>query len=214
MFEPVVPAPVEELIAALPKVELHVHLEGSMQPALLLELAAKHGVVGLPASLAAVREWYEFRDFPHFVDVYLAAVQTLRDQEDFALLVAQTAATLAAQNVRYAEVIDTPWLHLDRGIAAEHVFGGLERGREVAERWRNPRPGPYLVGHSSARRGTYRPRNPLPRRPRADRIPARYPVAIRRVPDVELVHRCRFPGPVAPATGAARCRTDGDAELR
>jgi aminodeoxyfutalosine deaminase len=68
--------------------------------------------------------------FPHFIDVYLAAVQTLRDEEDFALLVEQTASTLAAQNVRYAEVIVTPWLHLDRGIPAEHVFGGLERGRQ------------------------------------------------------------------------------------
>ncbi|MGB8960656.1 MAG: adenosine deaminase [Pseudonocardiaceae bacterium] len=133
-IEPVVPASVDELIVALPKVELHVHLEGSMQPALLLELAAKHGVVGLPASLEAVREWYEFRDFPHFIDVYLAAVQTLREQDDFTLLVAQTAATLAAQNVRYAEVIITPWLHLDRGISAEHMFGGLERGRQAAER--------------------------------------------------------------------------------
>lgn len=129
-----VPAPINELIAALPKVELHVHLEGSMQPALLLALARKHGVAGLPASLEAVRQWYEFRDFPHFVDVYLAAVQTLRDQEDFALLVEQTAASLAAQNVRYAEIIVTPWVHLDRGIPAEHVFGGLERGREAAER--------------------------------------------------------------------------------
>jgi aminodeoxyfutalosine deaminase len=121
-----------------------------MQPALLLELAAKHSVVGLPASLEGVRRWYEFRDFPHFIDVYLAAVQTLRDQEDFELLVAQTAATLAAQNVRYAEVIVTPWLHLDRGIAAEHMFGGLERGREAAEdelgirlRWLADFPGHY-----------------------------------------------------------------------
>jgi aminodeoxyfutalosine deaminase len=113
--ERVVPASIDKLIAALPKVELHVHLEGSMQPALLLELARKQGVVGLPASLDAVREWYEFRDFPHFIDVYLAAVQTLRDQKDFALLVEQTAASLAAQNVRYAEVIVTPWL-LDRGF--------------------------------------------------------------------------------------------------
>ncbi len=55
VFEPVVPASVDEWIAALPKVELHVHLEGSMQPALLLELAAKNGVMGLPASLEAVR---------------------------------------------------------------------------------------------------------------------------------------------------------------
>ncbi len=71
---------------------------------------------------------------PALHHVYLAAVQTLRDQEDFAVLVEQTAATLASQSVRYAEVIVTPWLHLDRGIPAEHVFGGLERGREAAER--------------------------------------------------------------------------------
>lgn len=125
---------VNELIAALPKVELHVHLEGSMQPTLLLELARKHGVTELPASLEAVRQWYEFRDFPHFVDVYLAAIQTLRDEDDFALLVEQTAASLAAQNVRYAEIIVTPWAHLYRGVPAEQVFGGLERGREAAER--------------------------------------------------------------------------------
>jgi aminodeoxyfutalosine deaminase len=120
---------------------------------LLLELASKHGVLGLPASLEEVREWYEFRDFSHFVDVYLAAVQTLRDQQDFALLVEQTAATLAAQNVRYAEVIVTPWLHLDRGIPPEHVFGGLESGRQAAERewgirlrWLADFPGHYGAG--------------------------------------------------------------------
>lgn len=62
--ERIVPASIDELVAALPKVELHVHLEGSMQPALLLELARKHGVGGLPASLEAMREWY---DFPHFL---------------------------------------------------------------------------------------------------------------------------------------------------
>lgn len=74
-----VPAAVDELIAALPKAELHVHLEGSMPPALLLELAQTHGVTGVPQSLEAIQGWYEFRDFAHFAEVYLTAVETLRE---------------------------------------------------------------------------------------------------------------------------------------
>lgn len=132
VHEPAVPSAVEDLVSALPKVELHVHLEGSMQPHLLLELAAKHGATGLPSTLEAVREWYEFRDFDHFITIYEAAVQILRDEDDFAVLVEQTAATLAAQNVRYAEVIVSPHVHIARGVAAEAVFGGIERGRLAA----------------------------------------------------------------------------------
>ncbi len=129
-----VPAAIDELIAALPKTELHVHLEGSLQPALLLQLARKHRIPDLPASLEAVRDWYAFRDFPHFIDVFEAAVHTLRDEEDFALLVAQTATTLARQNVRYAEVILPPHLHLARGVPAEAIFGGIEHARVAVER--------------------------------------------------------------------------------
>lgn len=130
VHEPEVPAAVERLIVALPKVELHLHLEGSMQPGLLLELADKHGVAGLPDTLQGVRKWYEFRDFEHFIAVYEAAVHTLRDEEDFARLVEQTAAGLAAQNVSYAEVILTPHARLTRGVSAEAIFGGIEVDRE------------------------------------------------------------------------------------
>lgn len=103
-----VPTEVDDLITALPKVELHVHLEGSMPPALLLELARKHRVPGLPESLAGGQEWMTLRDFAHFVTVYETSVQTLRTEEDFARLVEQAAAALAAQNVSYAEVIVSP----------------------------------------------------------------------------------------------------------
>lgn len=130
----VVSPAVDELIAALPKVELHVHLEGSMPPALLLELARKHEVPALPDSLADARAWMTFRDFAHFITVYEASVQTLRDEDDFARLVEQTAAALAAQNVRYAEVIVSPHIHLVRGVAAGAVFTGIERGRLAAQR--------------------------------------------------------------------------------
>lgn len=134
IHQPAVPAPVDALIAALPKVELHVHLEGSMQPGLLLELARKHRIPDLPSSLEAVRQWYQFRDFPHFIDIYRLAVQTLRDEEDFARLAADVIADLAAQNVRYAEINISVHDHLTRGIPAEVVFGGIEQGRRRAER--------------------------------------------------------------------------------
>jgi aminodeoxyfutalosine deaminase len=130
---PVAPS-INDLIAALPKAELHVHLEGSMPPELLLKLARKHGLTGLPQSLEAIAEWYEFRDFQHFIDVYLQAVNGLLDEEDFSLLVTETAALLAAQNVRYAEVTFTPTLHTQRGVPADVVFAGIEHGRQQAER--------------------------------------------------------------------------------
>lgn len=127
-------APVAELIAALPKTELHVHLEGSMPPELLLRLGRKHGLPDLPRSAEELSQWYEFRDFQHFIDVYLQAVSSLRDEEDFAALVTEVAAKLAGQNVRYAEFTFTPIIHTDRGIAAEAVFDGIEYGRQQAER--------------------------------------------------------------------------------
>ena len=72
----------EDFIAALPKVELHVHLEGSMQPATLLSLADKHRISDLQRSLAEIRSWYAFRDFGHFLEVYRSAVRVLRDEDD------------------------------------------------------------------------------------------------------------------------------------
>lgn len=121
-------------VDALPKVELHVHLEGSMRPETLLDLRERHQIDDLPATRAAIRQWYEFRDFDHFITVYLASVRALKDGADFAALARATADGLAAQNVPYAEVTFTPWLHMSRGIALREVFAGLEEGRVAAER--------------------------------------------------------------------------------
>ena len=124
----------EEFVDRLPKVELHVHLEGSMRPTTLLQLAKRHGVDNLPTDLDGLRAFYAFRDFDHFIEVYLAAVQVLRDAEDFALLARETALGLAAQNVRYAEITFTPYLHVQRGVDPSEVFAGVEAGRLQAER--------------------------------------------------------------------------------
>ncbi|GAA3730998.1 adenosine deaminase [Salinactinospora qingdaonensis] len=127
-------SPLEAFIRELPKVELHVHLEGSMQPDTVLQLSRKHGATDLPATLTELAEWYAFRDFPHFIEVYLASIGLLRDEEDFALLTADVAQRLAAQNVRYAELHVSLFGHLIRDIPAHVVFAGLEHARREAER--------------------------------------------------------------------------------
>lgn len=126
--------PVERFIQDLPKVELHVHLEGSMSPPVFLRLVEKHGIPGLPRTPEEVAAHYEFRDFARFIEVYVASVRVLRDEEDFALLTVDAAQRLAAQNVRYAEVHISLYNHLSRGIPAAVVFAGVEHGRREAER--------------------------------------------------------------------------------
>ena len=80
------PAALDRFIAAMPKAELHVHLEGTVQSRTLLALASRHGV-RLPATdEARLAEFFRFRDFPHFIEVYIAVCDCLRDPADFALI--------------------------------------------------------------------------------------------------------------------------------
>lgn len=123
----------EAFVDALPKVELHVHLEGSMLPGTVLALARRHQVADIPTTEAALADWYAFKDFNHFLRVYRTAVQVLRDEDDFALLARETALGLAAQNVRYAEMYFTPFIHTRRGIPIDEVFAGINRGRLEAQ---------------------------------------------------------------------------------
>ncbi|XKK41611.1 adenosine deaminase [Nocardiopsis sp. ARC36] len=125
---------VDALVRDLPKVELHVHLEGSMPAETLFDLARRHAAEGVPDTLEKLRDWYAFTDFPHFIEVYLASVTTLRDEEDFAVLASAVAGRLAAQNVRYAEVHVSLYTHLMRGVPARVVFDGIEHARREAER--------------------------------------------------------------------------------
>jgi aminodeoxyfutalosine deaminase len=138
----------EEFVDALPKVELHVHLEGSMLPATVLALARRHQVEDIPATEQALADWYAFKDFNHFLRVYRTAVQVLRDEDDFALLARETALSLAAQNVRYAEMYVTPFIHTQRGVPVDEVFAGINRGlaearvtADVEIRWVTDIPG-------------------------------------------------------------------------
>jgi aminodeoxyfutalosine deaminase len=142
--------PLEAFVDALPKVELHVHLEGAVRPETLLQLARRHGSTALPDDLDGLRDFYRFRDFGHFVEVYYAICDSLREVDDFALIARELGEHLAAQGVRYAEVTVTPFNHTRRGVAAEAVFEGIERGRLEAEastgirlRWVTDVPGEF-----------------------------------------------------------------------
>lgn len=96
-----------ELCRAMPKVELHVHLEGSIRPETVLKLAARHGIA-LPAdTVEGLREWYAFRDFPHFVEVYVAVSHCIRTPEDLELVMREFLEGQKAQNVLHSEVTYT-----------------------------------------------------------------------------------------------------------
>ncbi len=120
-------------VAGLPKAEIHVHHVGSASPRIVSELAARHpGTV--PADLDALRDFYTFRDFGHFIEVYLAVVDLLREPEDLRLLTYEVAAEMAAQNIRYAEMTLTPWTSVQAGVPIEAYVEAVEDGRVAAER--------------------------------------------------------------------------------
>ncbi len=126
-------ADLTDFIAGLPKAEIHVHHVGSASPRIVSELAARHpGTV--PSDLDELREFYRFRDFAHFIEVYLAVVDLIREPEDVRLLTYEVAAEMAAQNVRYAEMTLTPYTSVMAGVPIEAFVEAVEDARTAAER--------------------------------------------------------------------------------
>ncbi|MEZ5163496.1 MAG: adenosine deaminase [Fimbriimonadaceae bacterium] len=113
----------------LPKVELHVHMEGSIRPETLLKLAKKNGV-SLPAdTVEGLREWYVFRDFEHFVEIYVAISNCIKTPEDIELITREFLDGQAAQNVVHSEVTYTACTIKNlRGIPWDEQFDALKRG--------------------------------------------------------------------------------------
>lgn len=127
-----------QFIAGLPKAELHVHHVGSASPRIVSELATRHpGTV--PSDLDELRRFYEFRDFDHFIEVYLAVVDLIRTPEDINYLTYEIAREMTGQGLRYAELTCTPytsvWPHEDgRGMPIEAYTEAIEEARTAAER--------------------------------------------------------------------------------
>jgi adenosine deaminase len=122
-----------EFARRMPKAELHVHLEGAIRPATLLRLARRNDVQ-LPAhSLEGLQDFYRFRDFDHFVEVYLTITSCLRTPDDYQLIAYEFGSDCACQNVRYAEATFTILTNVKyTGLSWQEILGGLNAGRAQA----------------------------------------------------------------------------------
>uniref|UniRef100_UPI000D30C9F9 adenosine deaminase n=1 Tax=Nocardioides sediminis TaxID=433648 RepID=UPI000D30C9F9 len=124
-----------DFIAGLPKAELHVHHVGSASPRIVAELAERHPAAGVPTDPDELREFFAFRDFAHFIEVYLAVVDLVRTPEDVRVLTYEVAREMALeQRLRYAELTCTPYTSVLRGIPIEAYGEALEDARVAAER--------------------------------------------------------------------------------
>jgi aminodeoxyfutalosine deaminase len=120
-------------IAGLPKAELHVHHVGSASPRIVAELAARHPDSRVPTDPAALAEYFTFKDFAHFVEIYLSVVDLIRDAEDVRLLTYEVARDMARQNIRYAELTVSPYSSVRRGIPDVAFMEAIEDARKAAE---------------------------------------------------------------------------------
>jgi adenosine deaminase len=120
-------------LKGLPKAELHLHIEGTLEPELAFRLAAKHGVALPYASVEGLRRAYSFSNLQSFLDIYYAGASVLRDAEDFHALTAAYLRKAHEQGVVHVEVFFDPQTHTERGIAFPTVLEGISAALREAE---------------------------------------------------------------------------------
>lgn len=124
----------DSFVTQMPKVELHVHLEGAIQPETLLELARRNDVALPATTVEGLREWYLFRDFPHFIQIYQAISRCLRTPDDLELVARAFLENQAAQRIRYSEVTFTAYTHFQNyGMPFREQLAALNRACRWAE---------------------------------------------------------------------------------
>ncbi len=119
-------------IQRLPKTELHVHLEGTLEPDLSFSLARKNGIDLPYASPEALLQAYDFHDLPSFLTIYYKAMNVLQDESDFYALTWAYLCKAKEQNIVYAELFFDPQAHTSRGVAFDVVIRGIRRAQEQA----------------------------------------------------------------------------------
>jgi adenosine deaminase len=117
-------------VAALPKAELHLHIEGTLEPELALELSARNGVPLPYRDVQALRGAYSFSDLGSFLALYYECMAVLRTAEDFADLAAAYLARAKADGVSRVEMFFDPQVHLSRGVPLTEVIGGLRKAAD------------------------------------------------------------------------------------
>ena len=121
-----------EFIDRLPKAELHLHIEGTLEPELMLRLAERNGLRTRYQTVDELRSAYQFTDLQSFLDIYYEGAAVLRTEEDFFDMALAYFRKAAEQNVSHAEIFFDPQTHTARGIPFETVIKGLHRAQEKA----------------------------------------------------------------------------------
>jgi adenosine deaminase len=130
---PIAPARLPALLKAMPKAELHIHIEGSLEPELMFALAKRNGL-SLPfADVAALRSAYAFSDLQSFLDIYYAGASVLQTEQDFYDMAHAYLARAAMDNVARTELFFDPQTHTERGVSMATVVGGLRRACDDAQ---------------------------------------------------------------------------------
>ena len=136
MPDPDAPLPdrLARLLRAMPKAELHIHVEGSLEPETIFALAARNGVPLAYPSVEALRRAYAFTDLQSFLDVYYAGASVLRTEDDFREMAMAYFRRAAADGVVHAELFFDPQTHTARGVPIGAVIEGLARAQAQAGR--------------------------------------------------------------------------------
>ncbi len=129
----IAPNRLPELLQAMPKAELHIHIEGSLEPELIFALAQRNGVALSYPSVEALRAAYAFTDLQTFLDIYYAGASVLLKEEDFHDMAWAYLSKAAAENVLHTELFFDPQTHTDRGVPFEVVIKGLHRACQRAK---------------------------------------------------------------------------------
>ncbi|MDE0478553.1 MAG: adenosine deaminase family protein, partial [Gammaproteobacteria bacterium] len=126
--------PTDDFIRALPKAELHMHIEGSFEPDLMFEIAGRNGVDFPFDSVEEVRAAYEFENLQSFLDIYYQGMNVLRHEQDFHDLTHAYLERTHADGVVHTEIFFDPQGHTGRGVAFETVLDGIWRALRDGER--------------------------------------------------------------------------------
>jgi len=124
----------ESFIHDLPKVELHLHIEGSLEPELLFTIAERNGIALPFASVAELRRAYAFTDLQSFLDIYYQGAQVLLKEQDFYDMTWAYLQKAHAQNVKHSEIFFDPQTHTDRGVPFATVITGIHNALQDGRR--------------------------------------------------------------------------------
>jgi adenosine deaminase len=122
-----------KLIERIPKAELHLHIEGTLEPDLMMKLARRNGIEIPYESVEQIRDAYEFSDLQSFLDIYYAGAQVLITEQDFYDLTSEYLERASADNVRHVEIFFDPQTHTERGIRFDTVIDGIYRALQDGE---------------------------------------------------------------------------------